>query len=209
VTKPRAAHIDPALVAQLRAGDEATFARVVGEVTPGLARLVRGVLRDVQLIDEVIQETWLAVINGLDAFEERASFRTWVSGIALNRARTVATRALRTVPLSALEHDDQQPLDADRFGPNGMWLQPPRPWIDEDPESLLARKEVMTRLDAALDELPERQREVVVLRDVQGWTSEEVCNALQLGETNQRVLLHRGRTRLRALLEEMLKAPAP
>ncbi|MDQ3340810.1 MAG: sigma-70 family RNA polymerase sigma factor [Myxococcota bacterium] len=153
----------------------------------------------------MIQETWLAVINGLDAFEERASFRTWVSRIALNRARTIATRAARTVPLSSLERDDQS-VDHDRFGADGMWAQPPTPWIEEDPETLLARKEVMALLDAALDDLPERQREVVVLRDVLGWSSEEVCNALALEETNQRVLLHRGRARLRALLEEMLKA---
>ncbi|MDQ3335724.1 MAG: sigma-70 family RNA polymerase sigma factor [Myxococcota bacterium] len=207
MTKLRTVGDDAQLVAQLRAGDEATFTRVVGELTPGLARLVRGVLRDAALVDEVIQDTWLAVINGLDAFEERASFRTWVTRIALNRGKTAATRAARTVPLSSLERDDQR-ADADRFGPNGMWA-PPQPWVDEDPESLFARKEVMTRLDAALDELPERQREVVVLRDVLGWTSEEVCNALELEETNQRVLLHRGRTRLRALLEEMLKAKSP
>jgi RNA polymerase sigma-70 factor, ECF subfamily len=205
VSRPRATHDDSLLVAQLRAGDEASFSRVVGELGPGLARLVRGVLRDPALVEEVVQETWLAVVNGLDDFEERASFRTWVSRIALNRARTVATRAARTVPLSSLARDEE-PVDLDRFSDNGRWAQPPRPWGDEDPETLLARKEVMVRLDAALDQLPERQREVVVLRDVLGWTSEEVCNVLELEETNQRVLLHRGRARLRSLLEEMLKA---
>lgn len=112
------------------------------------------------------------------------------------------------MPLGSFELEDQ-PADAERFGPNGTWAAPPQPWVDEDPESLFARKELTTRLDAALDELPERQREVVVLRDVLGWTSEEVCNALALEETNQRVLLHRGRTRLRALLEQMLKAKSP
>lgn len=205
MTRSRATHDDSELIAKLRAGDEATFKRVVGELSPGLARLVRGAVRDPALAEEVVQDTWLAVVTGLDAFEERSSFWTWVSRIALNRARTAAIRAARTVPVSSLERDDQ-PVDVDRFGPNGMWARRPRPWIDEDPESLLARKEVMVRLDAALDELPERQREVVVLRDVLGWTSEEVCNVLELEETNQRVLLHRGRTRLRALLEEMLEA---
>jgi RNA polymerase sigma-70 factor, ECF subfamily len=205
VSRTRATHDDSLLVGQLRAGDEATFSRVVAELSPGLARLVRGVLRDPALVEEVVQETWLAVVNGLDDFEERASFRTWVSRIALNRAKTAATRAARTVPVSSLARDGE-PVDPDRFSDHGRWAQPPRPWVDEDPETLLARKEVMVRLDAALEELPERQREVVVLRDVLGWTSEEVCNVLELEETNQRVLLHRGRAKLRTLLEEMLKA---
>lgn len=199
---------DTALVARLRAGDEAAFIRVVGELSGGLRRIVRGSLRDPALAEEVLQDTWLAVVQGLERFEGRSSFRTWVTRIALNRARTVATRAGRTVPVSSLGREDEDE-DVDRFAADGMWARPPRPWIDEDPERLLARKEVVAQLDDALDELPARQREVVVLRDVLGWTSAEVCNALELEETNQRVLLHRGRTRLRALLERTLTPDEP
>ncbi len=195
------------MLAQLRAGDEAAFSRIVTELTPALARLLRGVLRDKALIDEAIQDTWLAVVQGLDAFEGRAALKTWITRIALNRARTMAVRAGRTVPLSALEGDEA--VDPERFRADGMWARPPERWHEENPERLLARKELFAKVDAALDELPERQREVVVLRDVLDWTSEEVCNALELEETNQRVLLHRGRARLRALLEQMLKLPVP
>jgi len=197
-----AAPLPEDLVDRLRAGDEAAFRAVVGALHGTLRRLARGHVRTDAAVDEVIQDTWLAVIRGLDGFEGRSSFRTWVCRILLNRARTMAVRDGRTVPMSSL--DDAEQIDADRFTPAGKWARPPAPWDDEDPARLLARKELRALVEDGLEALPARQREVVFLRDVQGWTSEEVCNALDLTETNQRVLLHRGRARLRALLEERL-----
>jgi RNA polymerase sigma-70 factor, ECF subfamily len=192
------------VLAALRAGDEAVFAQVVAGLQPTLRRLARSCLREDALIDEVVQDTWLAVISGLERFEARASFRTWVCRILLNRARTTAVRAARSAPISSLGADDEGPLDLDRFRPDGRWSQPPGPWADEDPASVASRKEILDLLDRALDDLPARQRQVVLLRDVQGWSADEVCNALDLSESNQRVLLHRGRARLREAVEASL-----
>ncbi|MCA8967586.1 MAG: sigma-70 family RNA polymerase sigma factor [Myxococcales bacterium] len=201
---------DPAAqLARLRAGDQVVFRQVVRELDATLRRLARGHLRSDALVDEVVQDTWLAVIKGLDHFEERASFRTWVCRILLNRARTVAVRDGRTPPLSSLG-DGEEPggIDADRFAASGKWATPPVPWQIEEPARLLADKQTRALVEGALAELPARQREVVTLRDVHGWTSEEVCNALDVTETNQRVLLHRGRAKLRSVLEARLAEPA-
>jgi RNA polymerase sigma-70 factor (ECF subfamily) len=159
--------------------------------------------------EEIVQETWLGLLQGLDRFEERASLKTWLFTILKNRARDRSARERRTVPFSAFDSrggDQTGPeVDPDRFQGDdrnwpGHWSAPPRPW--EQPHQRLASMEARTQLRDALAELPPRQQLVVALRDVEGLTSEEVCEVLDISEANQRVLLHRGRSALRNVLEE-------
>ncbi len=204
--------IDP-LLERLRAGDEAAFVELVARHDAPLRRLARSVLRDAALADEVVQDSWTAVIEGLDSFEGRSSLGTWIYRIVLNRARTRREREARSIPLSALERDDDGPgVDPTRFAANGHWRESPATsaaaplgaFAAEDPEQALLRTELGGVLVAALARLPENLRAVVTMRDVDGLSSDDVCNALDVSESNQRVLLHRGRSRLRTLVEEEL-----
>ncbi len=193
----------------LRGGDERAFATLVERMTPAMLAVAEGYVPSRTVAEEVVQETWLAVLTGLDRFEGRSSLRTWVFGILLNVARSRGVRERRSVPFSrAFPADDAGPtVDPDRFRPPGQewpghWATPPRPW--DLPESALLSHEVRTRLRAALDALPPRQRAVVHLRDVQGLEAAEVCALLGIEPGNQRVLLHRGRAGLRQALEDYL-----
>jgi RNA polymerase sigma-70 factor, ECF subfamily len=159
--------------------------------------------------EEVAAETWLAVLTGLDRFEGRSSLRTWIFRILTNIAKTRAVRDGRTLPFSALQEPGRVPeaaVDADRFlDPEhprwpGHWAVRPQPW----PEDALLASEMRSRLAEAIETLPATQRAVISLRDIEGWSSEEVRNALDLSETNQRVLLHRARSKVRAALEDYL-----
>jgi RNA polymerase sigma-70 factor (ECF subfamily) len=193
---------DPDLVARLRSGDEAAFARLVDELSPLMLRLALGHVRTRAVAEEVVQEAWLGVLTGLPAFEGRSSLKTWVLRILVNRAKTRGERESRCVAFSCLGEDDAPAVEPDRFfGPDhrwpGGWSTPPAPL----PEDRLAERETLALVAGVIDELPARQREVIVLRDVQGWEAEEVCRALDISEGNQRVLLHRARSRVRAALE--------
>jgi RNA polymerase sigma-70 factor, ECF subfamily len=163
------------------------------------------------IAEEVVQDTWLAALNGLDRFEGRSMLRTWLASIALNKARTRGTREGRILPFALLrrryEEGGGPALDPDRFQGKrgerpGWWASPPVAW--EDPQSRLEANETRDVLLRAIRDLPPRQREVITLRDISGWDAEEVRNALDLSETNQRVLLHRARSKVRAALEEHL-----
>src|SRR4051794_33014733 len=149
--------------------------------------------------EEVVQEAWLGVITGLDRFEGRSSLKTWLLRIVANRARTRGERERRSVPLSAIE----PAVDPERFLPEddgqfpGAWSTPPSHW----PEEQLLAKETLEQVQAAIAKLPPRQQEVIVLRDIEGWEPEEVGAALELSDGNQRVLLHRARSKVRADLE--------
>jgi RNA polymerase sigma-70 factor, ECF subfamily len=203
---------DRRLLAALRAGDEAAFASLVAAHHASLHRLARSFGATDAVAEEIVQETWVAALRGLDGFEERSSLRTWLFAILRNQARRRATRERRTLPFSALAQDDDAgdpAVDPRRFrGPGHRWedhwATPPRPW--EDPERRLASVEAREHLRRALDALPDRQRIVVVLRDVEGLAAEEVCALLEISEGNQRVLLHRARGRLRAILEAYVDA---
>lgn len=197
---------DMVMLAQLRAGDDAAFARLVRGLDGLLRRLAAGIVKTQAEVDDVVQETWMAVIRGLGAFEGRSSIRTWICQILLNRARTRAVRAGRTVPMSALGDDSTEPA-VDRFTADGRWATPPVAWSEERPDVLAQRGEVLAAVERAIAALPDRQREVILLRDVEGWSSEEVCNALDLTESNQRVLLHRARGRIRAIVEAAVASP--
>jgi RNA polymerase sigma-70 factor (ECF subfamily) len=200
---------DLALVQALRAGDEAAFRALVEQHHVALLRLARLYVHDAAVAEEVVQETWLGVLRGIDAFQQRASLKTWIFSILVNRAKTIAHKEGRTIPFSAAfdaESDPAEPaVDPDRFlkqsedgEPPGWWATPPREW--DTPEATLLAHETRAQVNAAIAALPPNQREVITLRDVEGWSSGEVCNVLQITETNQRVLLHRARARVRQSL---------
>jgi RNA polymerase sigma-70 factor (ECF subfamily) len=204
---------DMALVAALRRGDEAAFAALVHQLHPSMVRLAQLFVRDRATAEEVVQEAWVGVLQGLDGFEGRSALRTWIFRIVANKARTRGRREARTVPFSAFAADDGDDegsaTDADRFwglgsSTVGHWQAPPEPWVDAEGRVLAA--ETREVVDAAIAALPERQRAVITLRDVEGWEAEEVCNALDITATNQRVLLHRARMAVRHALEEHMHA---
>lgn len=196
---------DEALVARLRAREEAAFSELIDRFHGPLIRLALVFTPSRAVAEEVVQETWVGVLDGLDAFQRRSSLKTWIFRILTNRAKTRGIREKRTVPFSAFgEPDgDQEPaVEAARFKPNGMWGITPRRWEDDTPEKLLMNSEAIHHLEGAVATLPPNQRAVITLRDIEGLDSEQVCNVLDISETNQRVLLHRARSKLRALLEE-------
>jgi RNA polymerase sigma-70 factor (ECF subfamily) len=197
------------LLDALRAGDEEAFRMLVRDYQPSLVRVARMYVSNQTAAEEVAAETWLAVLNGLDRFEGRSSLRTWIFRILTNIAKTRAVRDGRTLPFSALAPSrvPEAAVDADRFlDPEhprwpGHWAVKPEAW----PEDALLAGETRNKLAEAIGALPATQRAVISLRDIEGWSSEEVRNALDLSETNQRVLLHRARSKVRAALEDYLK----
>jgi len=188
------------LVQALRAGDERVFEQLVRMYQGTLLRVAQMYVSSRAVAEEVVQETWLAVLNGIDRFEGRSSLKTWIFRILANRAKTRAQREGRTIPFSALGDGDSEPaVEPDRFD-RGHWASLPADW----PEARLLGDETLHVIDGAIESLPATQRAVITLRDVQGWSAEEVRNALDLSETNQRVLLHRARSKVRGALEEYL-----
>jgi RNA polymerase sigma-70 factor (ECF subfamily) len=208
------AAVDLALVEALRRGDEQAFATLVDTHQASLRRVARLYLDNSAVVDEVVQDTWLGVIQGLWAFEGRSSLKTWIFRILVNRARTRAVRERRTVPFASLGSGDLEDAEAavnpDRFLPAdhptdpGHWAWASRD-LESSPERRLEAQETGGRLRAAIEALPSNQRLALCLRDVEGWSSDEVCNALGLRETNLRVLLHRARTKVRAALAPYLE----
>jgi len=204
VFEPPPASEDAAVVAALRSGDEAAFTRLVETYHPVMVRLATAYVPSYAVAEEVAQEAWLGVLNGLDRFEGRSSLKTWIFRILTNIAKTRGAREQRSQPFSSVFDDlgdDEATVDPDRFAREGHWLLAPSGWGDS-PEEKLESAECQSLIHATIESLPPNQREVIRLRDVQGWTSEEVCNALEVSETNQRVLLHRARARVRKALEE-------
>jgi RNA polymerase sigma-70 factor, ECF subfamily len=203
---------DVASLAALRAGDEHAFAALVDRYGPQMLRLAMLHTPSRAVAEEVVQEAWIGVLQGLDRFEGRSSLKTWIFRILINRAITRGTQEHRSIPFSsfALLDDPGGPaVDPARFLDEGArnpghWAAPPSRW--DAPEDRLAGRETLDRIRAAIEGLPASQRTVITLRDVLGWTSKEVCNALEITETNQRVLLHRARSTVRRSLEEYLDA---
>jgi len=193
---------DDELVMALRAGEQHAFETLVRRYNGSLQRLARSYVPSASVAEEVVQETWLGVLDGIDRFRGDSSLKTWIYRILVNRAMTRGARERRTVPFSSLDSDDPDcpAFGADQFLPDGHWAVAPRPF--EIPEDRLARLEFRDSLRDALEELPERQRIVVTLRDVEGLSSDEVCDLLEVSAANQRVLLHRGRSRLQQALAE-------
>jgi len=198
------------LLLGLSRGDEDAFAALLDRYAGPLRRVVRAYVSSDALAEEVLQETWLAVLTGLERFERRAALRTWIFRIAINRAKSKAVGEARSIPFSSLPgagDDAEGAVDPDRFqDASGRWpdhwAAAPRPW--EDPERRLLSLEGRDLLRGAIGALPPSQRVVVCLRDVEGLSAAEVCELLAISEVNQRVLLHRGRTRVRLHLETYL-----
>jgi RNA polymerase sigma-70 factor (ECF subfamily) len=202
------------LIARLKQGDEAAFLGLVSDHGRTLRRIARLYASDA-VAEEVVQETWIAVIQGIDRFEGRSSLRTWMVTILINIARNRGEREKRQIPFSAFEDTaagSEPAVDPDRFqGPTGRfpggWISFPERW-DEQPEARFLSAEGVDAARQAIAALPPAQREVVTLRDVEGWPSEEVSAALGITPGNERVLLHRGRSRVRAVLERAMAADA-
>ncbi len=191
------------LVKGLQAGDEDVFMELVRALNPSLLRVARMFVPTAALAEDVVQETWLAVLNGIDRFEGRSSLKTWIFSILTNTAKTRGERDRRSVPFSALDTDDggfEPAVERSRFTGTGHWAVLPRAW----PEDRLLAKETRSVVERAIERLPPNQRTVITLRDVEGWTADEVRNTLELSETNQRVLLHRARAKVRRALEQYL-----
>jgi RNA polymerase sigma-70 factor (ECF subfamily) len=194
-----AVHDDEALLARLRAGDERAFEALVARHDGALRRVARTFVRSDSAVDDVVQETWLGVVRGLANFEGRSSLRTWIFRILVNRARTRAVRDARSLPFSALEDDHGPAVEPTAFGADGRWTSAPRR-LDSDPETGLLSAELREHLLQAVDALSRDQRAVITLRDLVGLPATEVCELLDISEANQRVLLHRARTRVRSAL---------
>lgn len=207
----RASDEDLRTVEALRARDESAFVLLVDRYRAPMLRLAQMYVSSRAVAEEVVQDTWVGVLRGLDAFEGRSSLRTWIFRILVNTAKTRGQRESRSTPFSSVwaVGDDEPAVDPDRFLPDDhpqfprRWTSLPARW-DVIPEEQLLGNETLALVREAIDALPPNQREVIRLRDVLGWGSSEVCNALEISETNQRVLLHRARAKVRRALERYL-----
>jgi RNA polymerase sigma-70 factor (ECF subfamily) len=204
---------DRRLVERLRARDEAAFRDLVRRYQGTLLAVARTHVPSVAVAEEVVQETWLGVLQGIDRFEMRSSFKTWLVRICINKAKTRGVRESRSVPEASLRSDDADgpsvPMERFMGQPGrGMWSAPVDRWGAHPDEKVLA-DETMRIVADTIEQLPANQREVVTLRDQQGWTSEEVCTVLGISDVNQRVLLHRARSRIRAAVEAHLAQVQP
>ncbi|HEU4764368.1 MAG TPA: RNA polymerase sigma factor [Candidatus Eisenbacteria bacterium] len=201
---PDGASPEGPLLAKLRGGDEAAFAALVDGLNCRLQALAATFTSSSALAEDIVQETWLGVIRGLDGFEGRSSLRTWIFSILIRRARTLAAREARRADAGSTNGAAAEEWDLGR-GRVGLWEAAPEPWALDTPEQVLQGREALEIVRAALDGLPESQRQVVLLRDVEGVSPSDICNILDLTETNMRVLLHRGRARIRRALDLYLR----
>ncbi len=204
-----AAEGEEGVLAALRGGDEGAFAALVDRYHASLIRVARLYVASEAAAEDVAQETWLGVLQGLAGFQGRCTLKAWIFSILANIARTRGARDKRMLPMSSLAAGDEgagPSVDPDRFNPDthprwpGHWAQPPEPWQDEE----LAGRETLAAIKAAIETLPAMQRAVMTMRDVEGLDSAETCQVLGISEVNQRVLLHRARSKVRALLEKIL-----
>jgi RNA polymerase sigma-70 factor, ECF subfamily len=196
------------LIAKLRRGDERAFDELVNRYHAMLIRIAMGYVANQEVAEEVVQDTWMAVIESLDRFEGRSSLRTWVCGILIHKAKDRGIREKRHTTFSAFESDDDdndEAVDPFRFQQSGdlagHWAFPPQPWDDQTPEKLLASKQAVDCMQRAIEALPATLKEVLILRDVEGVEAQEVCEMLNITETNLYVRVHRARERVRVAVE--------
>ena len=200
---------DDVLVKALAARDADAFAYLLDRYHSTLVRLAQQYVPSRAVADEVVQETWLAVIDGIDRFEQRSSVKTWLFRILVNIARSHGVKENRSIPFALTAALEEEPaVDPRRFRrglrARGAWKRPPRPW--SEPEQRAVDSETLETIRSAIDRLPPDQREVITMRDLLGWSAAEVCDALAVSDANQRVLLHRARSKLRASLERRYDA---
>jgi RNA polymerase sigma-70 factor, ECF subfamily len=187
--------MDVELLARLRKGDEEAFVMLVDRYQQPMLRLARSFVPSQAVAEEAVQDTWMGVVRGVEGFQGRSSFKTWLFRILVNRARSAGSREQSNVPIEGLPV-----VDPVRFDAQGQWADPLDRWT-EDVEDRLDAMTWLPILRAALDDLPPGQRQVLILRDIDGLSSEEACSVLGISQGNQRILLHRGRSRLRGILE--------
>ena len=190
---------DAELLARLRAGEEDAFVALVSRHHAAMLRLARSFVSSSAIAEEVVQDTWVGVLRGIEDFAGRSTFRTWLMRILVNRARSTGVHENRSVAVG----DAGPVVDRARFDATGAWMSPPQHWI-EDSDDRMHAQALTGPIQTALGQLPSRQRQVVILRDIDGLTGQEVCEVLEISEANQRVLLHRGRSHLRQAIEDEL-----
>ena len=209
---------DAELTRRLRAGDESAFSALVAAHQASMVRVARLYVRTHASAEEVVQDTWVAALRGLDRFEGRSSLKTWLFRILVNIARTRGKRDARLLTFSEVARDEassaELAVDSSHFQgaadehPGHWSSRAPAAW-ESAPDRSLLRAELLAQLESVVADLPELQRLVITLRDIDGWSSAEVCNALEISETNQRVLLHRARTKARRALNQYLQGDLP
>jgi RNA polymerase sigma-70 factor (ECF subfamily) len=190
--------MDVELLGRLRSGDEEAFVILVDRYQQPMLRLARSMIPNQAVAEEAVQDTWMGVVRGIDRFEGRSSFKTWLFRILINRARSAGSREHSTTAIESLHT-----VDPHRFDSQGHWADPLDRWVERTEDRIDAAR-WLPALKLALDDLPPRQRQVVILRDVEGLTSDEACDLLGISAGNQRILLHRGRGRLRGILETQM-----
>lgn len=196
------------LIASLRQGDEGAFQELVTRHHSGLIRMAMGYVADREVAEEVVQDTWMAVINALDRFEGRSSLRTWIFGIMIHKAKDRGVREKRHTTFSSFESagdDGEETMDPSRFHQAGHWAFPPQPWDEQTPEKLLASQQAVTAMNQAIEELPPTLKAVLILRDIDGVDAKEACDILKITESNLYVRLHRARERVRQAVEIYLE----
>ncbi|THJ21615.1 MAG: sigma-70 family RNA polymerase sigma factor [Nitrospira sp. CG24E] len=196
------------VLARLRRGDEGAFDELVNQHHGALIRMAMGYVADREVAEEVVQDTWMAVIESLDRFEGRSSLRTWICGILIHKAKDRGVPEKRHTTFSAFESyddDSEEAVDPSRFQQTGElaghWAFPPQPWDDRTPEKLLASRQAVNAMQQAIEALPTTLKEVLILRDVEGVDAKDVCEMLKITETNLYVRLHRARERVRVAVE--------
>lgn len=214
-TMPGLAKGEETLLARLRAGEEKAFDEVVNKHHGALIRMAMGHVADREAAEEVVQDTWMTVIESLHRFEGRSSLRTWIFGILIHKAKDRGVREKRHTTFSACESCDdenEEAIDPSRFQQSGEWAGhwafPPRPWDDQTPEKLLASQQAVSAMNKAIEALPPTLKDVLVMRDIEGMESYEVCALLKITETNLHVRLHRARERVRKAVEACVEGPA-
>lgn len=210
--RPGLTRSEDRLIARLRHGDEGAFDELVNQHHGSLIRVALGYVADRDVAEEVVQDTWMTVIEKLDSFEGRSSLRTWIFGILIHKAKDRGVREKRHTTFSALESyddDNEEAVDPARFQQSGEWAGhwafPPQPWDDRTPETLLASKQATDCMQQAIQDLPSTLRDVLIMRDVEGIESTEICELLKITETNLYVRLHRARERVRQTVETYLE----
>jgi RNA polymerase sigma-70 factor (ECF subfamily) len=203
--------VDDTIIAKLRRGDEGAFDELVNQHHSALIRMAMGYVADREVAEEVVQDTWMAVIESLNRFEGRSSLRTWICGILIHKAKDRGVREKRHTTFSAFESyddDNDGAVDPSRFKESGEWAGhwtfPPQPWDERTPEKLLASQQAVNAMQQAIEALPATLKEVLILRDVEGVEAKEVCEILNITETNLYVRLHRARERVRVAVETAL-----
>lgn len=199
------------LIARLRNGDEGAFDQLVNQHHGALIRMAMGYVTDREVAEEVVQDTWMAVIESLNRFEGRSSIRTWIFGIMIHKAKDRGVREKRHTTFSAFESfddDNEEAVDPSRFQQSGAWAGhwtfPPQPWDDQTPERLLASQQAVKAMNKAIEALPANLKDVLILRDIEGVEAKEACEILKITETNLYVRLHRARERVRQAVEVYL-----